>query len=269
MTFIASLKNSIPKGESIVLPISMHQPLEREERLASILNYLKTHNLQDNTTILICDYLNRYNDLTDEEAISLGDEFISSHKNFLHDFKIIRWKEYIDYKRERFTEAFKMIVSKSQSGSRFYDKMRKTWEKCLSANYSLEASIKYQQEEYALVLCMDEFSHLIYPKRITNGMAYLYSNFTDSMPTYHHIRISEVKNDKKYSYVENSCQKKDRRHIHVAFRAIIEHMECLLNSDEISEKAKKVFIEEIENISMVNRSLTPTNNLNKGEGVGY
>ncbi len=267
MTFVASLKTQISNDESIVLPISMHQPLERGDRLASILSYLKTYGLQANTTILICDYLNRHNNLSDETALALGDEFIDSHKDLLHDFKIVRWKDYMDYKGEEFIESLKTIYSTSQINSRFYEKMKKTWEKCLSANYSLEASIKYQQEEYAIVACMDEFSHLIYPKRITNGMSYLYGNFNCKMPIYHHIKISEIKNESKLSYIEkNIHQEKNRQRMHIAFRSIIEHVESLLSSNEMSENAKKMFIEEMENILIVNSNLISANS-NKTELV--
>lgn len=241
MSFIASVTSNLGKGESIVLPISMFQPLERGERLASILCYLRDHHLEKNTTILIADYLNRHNNLSDEAALALGDEFLSEHESFFHGFNVVRWKDYMEQKKASFTKALTAIEEASQEGSLLHNKMRKTWEKCMSAVHNLESSIKYQQEEYALLLCKDEFKHLIYPKRITNAMAFIYKNFSEyNLPEYHHIKITEFD-------AQQPTEKKESRHLHVAFRGILEHVEFLLDSDQLSEKAKRKFVEELEN----------------------
>lgn len=115
--------------------------------------------------------------------------------------------------QEVFTQRFAEVREKNDDGSHFHLKMKKTWEKCLSATQSLDASIKYQMEEYAAVLCMHEFDHLLYPKRITNGLAYLYNYFSGEKPQYHHVKISEIKlttSEKLFLNIEPS--KKDRRH---------------------------------------------------------
>lgn len=108
-------------------------------------------------------------------------------------------------------------------------------------------------EEYAAVLCMEEFDHLLYPKRITNGLAYLYNYFSGKKPQYHHVKISEIKavaQGDLFINVNQTPHKKDRRHIHIAFRALLEHMDSLLASGELSDKAKKLFAEEAENVLM-------------------
>lgn len=245
-----TLPTEIPSNETIVLPISMHQPLERGENLHAILTALKHHGYQQQTTVLVCDFLNRHNCETVEEAMQQGEDFLTEHQEMLEGFKILRWADFLNSRNEAFHNALKDIIAKSEEGSRFYNKMRKTWEKCLSANYSLEASILYQQEEYAAVMCMDEFDHLIYPKRITNGMAYLYQHFAVLKPSYHHVKIAEKKVTKSQDVESNQSSGKERRHIHVAFRAVLEHVEFLLRSEELSEKAKRRFAEEMENTLM-------------------
>ena len=133
--------------------------------------------------------------------------------------------------------------------------MQKTWEKCLAADQQLEASIQYQTEEYAAIMCMDAYDHLIYPKRITNGMAYLYQTVDGKKPEYHHVKISEIKDSEKMDE-SDFILKKDRRHIHIAFRALLDQMDTLLTSSELSDKAKKVFAEEAENLLMTHGLLS-------------
>ncbi|MCW8400753.1 hypothetical protein OQJ26_18385 [Legionella sp. PATHC038] len=174
--FTAVLPGNIPANEAIVLPISMSQPLERGERLAAIIKSIRAHHYEDRTTILVCDYLNRHNCETDAQALDQGDEFLQDHQYILNGLRIVRWQEFLATRnQEVFTQRFSEVKEKNGDGSHFHLKMKKTWEKCLSATQSLDASIQYQMEEYAAVLCMDEFDHLLYPKRITNGLAYLYN----------------------------------------------------------------------------------------------
>lgn len=256
MRFHCTLPQDIKKSESIVLPISMNQPLERGERLSSILKAFDECGYKEQVTILVCDYLNRHNCHDELEAFKQGEQFIQDHKHELQDYRVIRWKPFIDsIPQNQFETYFNKVVATSQEGTKFYNKMKKTWEKCLSANQEFDASIKYQTEEYASILCMDEFDHLFYPKRITNGMAYIYNFIEGKKPTYHHIKIAENKSklistpDQTEEFFIGSI-KPNRNHIHVAFRALLEHMDVLLGSQELSLKAKKIFIEETENLFM-------------------
>lgn len=252
--FTAVLPGNIPANETIVLPISMSQPLERGERLAAIIKSIRAHNYEDRTTILVCDYLNRHNCETDAQALEQGDKFLQDHQYILNGLRIVRWQEFLATRnQEVFTQRFYEVKEKNGDGSHFHLKMKKTWEKCLSATQSLDASIQYQMEEYAAVLCMDEFDHLLYPKRITNGLAYLYNYFSGKKPQYHHVKISEIKTvtqEELFININQVPHKKDRRHIHIAFRALLEHMDSLLASEELSDKAKKIFAEEAENVLM-------------------
>ncbi|HHF7380183.1 TPA: hypothetical protein ACPSKF_000677 [Legionella anisa] len=252
--FTAVLPGNIPANETIVLPISMSQPLERGERLAAIIKSIRAHHYEDRTTILVCDYLNRHNCDTDAQALEQGEEFLQEHQNILNGLHIVRWQDFLATRnQEVFTQRFSEVKEKNGDGSHFHLKMKKTWEKCLSATQSLDASIQYQMEEYAAVLCMEEFDHLLYPKRITNGLAYLYNYFSGKKPQYHHVKMSEIKTvtqEELFININQVPNNKDRRHIHIAFRALLEHMDTLLASGELSDKAKKVFAEEAENVLM-------------------
>lgn len=252
--FTAVLPGNIPANETIVLPISMSQPLERGERLAAIIKSIRAHHYDDRTTILVCDYLNRHNCDNDAEALEQGEQFLNEHHTILNGLHIVRWQDFLASRNQDvFVNRFSEVKEKNHGGSHFHLKMKKTWEKCLSATQSLDASIQYQMEEYAAVLCMEEFDHLLYPKRITNGLAYLYNYFSGKKPHYHHVKMSEVKQVTQEELFINSNQipnNKDRRHIHIAFRALLEHMDTLLASGELSDKAKKVFAEEAENVLM-------------------
>ncbi|WP_298623285.1 hypothetical protein [uncultured Legionella sp.] len=252
--FSAVIPGSIPANETIVLPISMSQPLERGDRLAAIINSIRAHRYEDRTTILVCDYLNRHNCDTEAQSLEQGEQFLQEHHHILDGLHVVRWQDFLASRnKDVFAKRFSEVKEHNNDGSHFHLKMKKTWEKCLSATQSLDASIQYQMEEYAAVLCMDEFDHLLYPKRITNGLAYLYNYFSGKKPQYHHVKMSEIKTvtqEELFININQMPHNKDKRHIHIAFRALLEHMEILLASGELSHKAKKVFAEEAENVLM-------------------
>lgn len=252
--FSALLPGNIPNNETIVLPISMSQPLERGNRLAAIIRSIRDHHYENRVTILVCDFLNRHNCDIDAQALEQGEQFLKEHQNILQGLNIVRWQEFLESRDQGvFAKRLAEVKEKNSDQSHFYLKMKKTWEKCLSATQSLDASIQYQMEEYAAVLCMEEFDHLLYPKRITNGLAYVYNYFSGKKPQYHHVKISEIKTvtqEELFANINPISTNKDRRHIHIAFRALLEHMDALLASGELSDKAKKVFAEEAENVLM-------------------
>lgn len=259
MNYKVSIPTDISPSEKIVLPVSMNQPLERGNSLKAILNAIENSGYKNQAIILVCDYLNRHNCKDDQEALKQGDEFIRDHAHILEGYRILRWKDFLkNVQNNQFNEYLKQIKEKCHEGSRFYNKIRKTWEKCLSADQNFDNSIQYQIEEYAAVLCMDEFSHLFYPKRITNGMAYLYNFIEGNKPKYHHIKVSQIKNINAHDAVKNEhffigdpkTSDSPNNHVHIAFRGLLEHMDMLLNSSELSPKSKKLFAEEAENLFM-------------------
>lgn len=256
MQYICSLPQNIGQNETIVLPISMNQPLEKGQRLEAILNALEVSGYKKQTTILVCDYLNRHNCHSETEAFEQGKQFTEEHKKILKGFNIEHWKSFMDAipKKDLKIQTSK-IIDATQPESRFYNKMRKTWEKCLSAHQMLENSIKYQTEEYVAILCMTKFDHLFYPKKMNNGLSYLYGFIDGYKPKYHHIKISEFKNEAFFIGVSET-QQKNKNHLHIAFRGVLQQIETLLTSSELSENSKKIFAEEVENLLIQNRLLS-------------
>ena len=255
MKYIASIPE-LDKNKLMVLPISMNQPLERGQRLDAILRLFRSSEYQENITIILCDYLNRHNCSHDSVALEQGDSFLADHKEILDGFKVIRWQDFLVENQASFSQYLEMIeVASASPQSMFYLKMEKTWKKCLSSQ-AFEASLKYQKEEYAAVLCMSKFGYLFYPKKITDGLSFLYQYSRElkiSIPSYIPIKVSEFKQsqDNSVSFFSPSVSQnssKKGNHVHIAFRGLIEHAHLLLNTKELSTNSKKIFVEEMENI---------------------
>lgn len=262
MPFIASIDPPITVGKTIVLPVSMSQPLEQGERLKSILDELEKKGHKANTTILLCDYLDRHN-CSESLALEKGEGFLATHKLMLEGFRVKRWQEFIDERKIKFREKLSCIEKNSLPGSLFMNKIQATHKKCLSATQTLENSLRYQQEEYAAILCMDEFDELIYPKRISDGMAYVYNHFDDEKkPHYNYVKVNQ---QKRTLFFEP--QKKSSYHMPIALRLQIESMEKLLSSDEISYASKQLFAETVQNMLAVH--LKNTNTLSNTEINGF
>ena len=89
-------------------------------------------------------------------------------------------------------------------------------------------------------------------------MAYLYNFIEGYKPKYHHIKVSQIKNPAQQDDIKNErffignqkTSDSSRNHIHIAFRGLLEHIDVLLNSSELSSKSKKLFAEEAENLFM-------------------
>ncbi len=241
---------NIPQNTKVILPISMGQFLQTGERLQVLLEYLKAH--KADITVLICDGLNSFN-VGDVIAEEQGNKYIEEHQSILDNIKVIRWRQFISDREILFKEKLAEINSKSQEGSPFYKKMEKTWKKCLSSQLK-ENSLLYQRNEYAAILCMNEFDMLIYPKRITDGMAHLYSNIQGKKPDYQVAKIKQV-NEKNYPAINSGTnssvlffKKKKTEHMHVALRMALDYLEKLLENQEIPVASKELFINEFENI---------------------
>lgn len=253
MPFIALIDPPITVGKTIVLPVSMSQHLEQGERLKSILDELERKGHKANTTILLCDYLDRYN-CSESLALEKGENFLATHKLMLEGFKVKRWQEFIDERKIKFNEKLSVIQKKSLPDSLFMNKIQITHKKCLSSTQTLENSLRYQQEQYAAILCMDEFDELIYPKRISDGMAYLYSQFDDEKkPHYNYVKINQQKQTLFFE-----PKKKSSYNMPIALRLQIESIEKLLISDEISEASKQLFAETVQNVLAMHLKNTNT-----------
>ncbi|AHE67925.1 hypothetical protein Loa_02383 [Legionella oakridgensis ATCC 33761 = DSM 21215] len=124
LSFSAVIPANIPPHETIVLPISMSQPLERGERLAAIIQSIRDHKYDDRTTILVCDFLNRHNS-SDSSSLDQGETFLKEHETILKHFRIVRWQEFISSRNEVFLEKYAEVCDKNKDASHFYLKMKK------------------------------------------------------------------------------------------------------------------------------------------------
>ncbi len=234
----------LPLTAKIVIPISMNQPLQTGVAFKAQLDALKTlGHAKSNITILVCDTLNRHN-CSESESMKQGNDFILANKETLQGYNIIRWQEFVESHQPQFNEAHNRIITISQPKSYFYEKIRKTWEKCLSAQ-EFQASLKYQREEYAAILCMHEFDYLIYPKRPTNGIAYTYSHFKITKPEYIHARINKTQAEKSQKPISFNEMV---RPIPLAVRMALDDVETILSSSEISTQDKVFFADALQNL---------------------
>ena len=273
MPFIAQIESPIKTGSKIVLPVSMSQILEQGESFKSILEEIEKKGLKENTTILLCDYLDRHN-CGEEVALQKGKMFLEQHQAMLQGFVVKEWKVFIDERVEKFNAALEKIKNASNPNTPFWNKIKKTHQKCLKSQ-SFENSLAYQQEEYAAILCMDEFDELIYPKKISDGMAYLYGHFPEKKPHYNTVKVSKLPDPnnsplKKTLFFkpENNTRSQEPRlnHMHIALRAELKHLEELLKSDEISPASKQLFADAVQNLieltinSIANSTTSTTTN---------
>ena len=278
MPFIAQIDPPIQVGKKIVVPVSMSQVLEQGESFKSILEEIEKKGHKENTTILICDYLDRHNS-GEEAAIQEGKLFLQNHETFLQGFVVKDWKKFIEERQDKFNQTLQKIEETSQPNSPFWNKIKKTHQKCLRSQ-SFENSLAYQQEEYAAILCMDEFDELIYPKKISDGMAYLYGHFEAKKPNYNHIKVTKIfepQNIKSESLLKNLVFFKSENdttslpprlnHMHIALRAELRHLEELLKSDEISEASKELFADAVQNLIQLTLHSKPHANKNATSNV--
>ncbi len=236
-----AIPDSVYDKKNIVFPISMNQPLERGKPLELTLNALSEISSKSNAsiTILICDYLNRHN-VGERKSLEMGDNFINEYKHLFKNLKILRWKDYIESIKS-FQSTLSMIENVSPEKSLFYGKMRKVYEQCKSA-YSLASSIAYQREEFAAILLMDMFDAILYPKKPTYAMRYLYSNIEGRKPEFISFKINQKKIRNKHEFFKEPKS----THMHIAFRVLLDNINSLLESSEISPKEKMIFIERLK-----------------------
>jgi hypothetical protein len=241
-----SLPERLSTHNKIVLPISMSQPLERGEALKALLSQLELNYGVENITILICDFLNRHNLENEESALEMGDIFIKEHKDILSKYNVIRWFDYLKSKKE-FEVNLKKITELSPEKSLFDGKMCKVHRSCKSS-FSLKASINYQREEFALILCMHEFDALVYPQKISNSMNYLYRNIDGKKPDYIAAKVTKnptLSSTTPLFFQQNLKKEVTHQSMHISLRLHLEQMKVLMNSSEIPLSSKIIFLNKL------------------------
>lgn len=271
---------NIQKGQKIIVPISMNQPYERGDRLKAILTAIEKNGHKENTTILICDYLNRFN-CSEEESLQQGKDFIQEYQEILSGFQIKHWKPFIEERKEKFKSELNKIETNSQQGSQFLLKIKKTQNRCMPASL-LENSIKYQREEFATIGCMDEFDILLYPKRISDSLSYLYNHIEGKKPFYHQIKVSEFPLENKNKQPNNTTlnpgitsistfgkNRKNKSHnsLPLVGRILISQLETIFDSPELSFDSKERIADDIENLIRLKIKFLASLNKREVEGT--
>ena len=235
----------IGEGSKVVIAISDRTFLTGE-KLKELIESLKAKNCD--VTVLIADSLQKHNG-DEQGALQRGQTYLEQNAEILKDINVVRWSAYIASKGSDFNEKQKLIEERSKEGATFYNKMARTHKKCAISN-DLENSLKYQKEEYAVILTMSEFNHLIYPKNITDGMLALYQEFSEiKMPIY--TQVSFPSFQAKYAENLGVFKTENKRHensLPLALRLLYDQTETLLRSPEISSEAKKMFKEQLREL---------------------
>lgn len=258
-------KVTIPDSSSIskqvILPISMSQTLERGKALECLLKKANEIYKPENVTVLLCDYLNRHNLDSDKEALLMGEKFIDENKLALSENRVLRWKEYMESKKD-FDYNLNLITDKSSPKSLFFGKMSKVHRNCKSST-SLEASVKYQREEFSLILCMKEFDAIIYPRKPSTAMNYLYSEIEGKKPLFIHAKVRKNSPKKAPSllFFPPSKTKIHNQPMHISLRLLLQQIDVLLQSPEIPSKSKLMFLEKLrDTLKFSGGSLSLLNN---------
>jgi len=232
----------IPEGSKLIVLISMSSNL-KDLKLNELIEVLKERRCD--ITILIADTLQKYN--TDYvSALKMGDDFLQENKQILINVKVLRWHEYIESHKEEFEKNRYLVELKAKKGTTFYNKMVTTYSTCAMSK-DLESSLEYQKEEYAAFLTMSEFTYHLYPKSISDGMAWLYKEFPDiRKPQY--ISVSFPSLQPRMSIFKTANEEKCDIALPIALQLTYEHIEAYLQTTEISELTKQLFKNKLDNL---------------------
>lgn len=263
----------ISKDSKRIMPISMGQRYHSGEHLQALVAWAKG----TNTTILVADYLQRHNLGDEKKALDKGNQFLKQneaifkelilvdglenwekYKNLSHA-KIMRWKTWEEICPREVDAAKALLEENSKAGSHLLKAMERTAARCFSA-FDKESSIKYQKEENAYLLTFDCFDDHLYPRPLNDSQAEVYKQFPSKLPKHRIPRFvnlapgrqnvsygefwagSKPDEQKKYPV------EKAKLSLHPALRMALMNIEMVLNSHEISPKAKEEFIRQCNNI---------------------
>lgn len=251
----------IHTDSKVVLPISMTNPAFTFDVISHILDHLKEHAV----TVLVCDYLNRHN-VGEEQALRQGDAFLEKHQTlFTANVEVIRWQAWIEAHQSAYNVSFKKIMELSGDGSDLQRAMLKTARQRknkVTREDDIAASLKYQREEYAVIDCMKEYDQLIYIALITHGMGVFYKYAEITCPQYVHCKVKKMNaslqalraeelgekllttgSDPSNGFFSPVIEKKlQYSQLSIGTRVILQGLEELMFSTQVSKEEKKVLI---------------------------
>jgi hypothetical protein len=221
------------------MPISLEQPLHKGESLRALLAYYKKYN----PVLLLADTLHRFNH--DEiTARAKGEQFIAEHAEIISGYQLQRWDEWTKKYHAEIEGHKQALNSLCVPGSLFYEKCVLTAETCQTIS-SLENSLAYQIEEYAAIFVMSrEFDYLVYPRAASPGNSIIYKLFPDiRKPVYVNANAKRIPLEQ--------YQERNDKPLPVAIRLLLDHIESILASSEISSENKRSLITRIEDLADV------------------
>jgi hypothetical protein len=157
--------------------------------------------------------------------------FLKKHNYILsQQSNFFTWDQFIQSNGEdNYRESFDNVLKKSKEGSEWYQLMYETHTQ-VKASINLAQSLEYQRKEYAAILLMNSYDHLVYLGGISPAWAYLYHTFKTKKPLF---TKAALKND------ENSSSSIRRSDINHSIEMILSNIESTLLSHNISDLDKK------------------------------
>ncbi len=180
-----SLKNNVPNtvisldGKNIVLLISVGQSYHEGDKLLATVTRLNYHKINF-CQIMLADSLQRHNSSVPnkwESSVILGNEWITRNEKYINllqcDHAIKRWDDFLN--DERYSEEKHKIMSMYTSGI-LNAPFNQTVDKFILRNKIANKNdcLEYIMEESPIILslsALDDFDHIIYPKKISNALA--------------------------------------------------------------------------------------------------
>ena len=243
----------LPESSRVIIPVSFGNSYPTGEKFFQFLNKYKSYN----PTIVWPDELYRnHNTQVDimEHIESLWEEYEVFFET--EGFNVKKWGEFKDENPEWENKLEKIEII-SKENSIMMNKMVRTAKNLGINNPELiKNSINYQKEEYAVLLTWTEFDYIVYPNKISPGMDRLYKEvnirkdiFGDlELPIFHKVSIRALNTKEMVSTLnykrekENIYNTKKNKLMPIPLRLVEESLSFVMQSSEISEKNKKLFV---------------------------
>lgn len=259
MPYTVKFVPDLTEGCQVVVPISLSNPKFNRESILAIVQTAIEMNVK--ITILIADYLSRHN-MSVEDSLRKGDAIINECSEAFNypQITVVRWKEWIAAREEQFDLSIKSARTMYAKNENFREGILRTAKQCKSV-MSQDSSIEYQLEEYAALLCKQTYDYLLYPAYISHGMLGLYEAYQIKKPVYVHVQLKNLKpkllssstffssSVQEKNQVQNKLSRGRAMHASLFTRCLVENIETLLSSPEVSPQDKDWFLEKIRHLT--------------------
>lgn len=184
----------LKEKSKLILPISLSR-YNVDKQVTKAFDMSLDKILQKTSLLLKMGYIDQVDILTtadlqkvnwsSELADKYENHFLNKHAKVLGEQSAVyKWNEWIDLiGRNLYQQTYLDVCEKSSEGTSWYYFMLDTFNK-LKSETSLKASLDYQRQEYAAILLMDNYDHIVYPGNITIAWAYLYYIYNKQTPLF-------------------------------------------------------------------------------------